>query len=103
MGPESFLESETDRLVRNDLLVKPLPSLGVDALLELAHEQVDADDGEDQPEDEADKQDVEDTGQGPDQGVHHYLHALHLRHCSQRSQSSESSHCLEDWDVSCAK
>ena len=82
MGPESFLEGETDRLVRNDLLVEPLSSLGVDALLELAHEQVDPDDGKDEPKDEADEQDVEDAGQGPDQGVHHHLHALHLGHRS---------------------
>ena len=51
----------------------PLAALLVDALLELAHEGVDPDDGEDEPEDEAHEQHVEDAGQGADEGVHHHL------------------------------
>ena len=35
--------------------------------LELAHEGVDSDDGEDQPEDDTHRQHVEDTGQSHDQ------------------------------------
>lgn len=45
----------------------------VEAATKLPSEQVDAHYAEDEPEDEADQQDVHDGGDGPDQGVHHHL------------------------------
>ena len=37
-------------------------------------EHVHAHDAEDQPEDQTHQQDVEDGGDGPEEGVHHHLH-----------------------------
>ena len=50
IDPERPSLIQADSLVGDDLVVEPLPVLLVDALLELAHECVDPDDGEDQPE-----------------------------------------------------
>ena len=49
--------------------------LPVDALVELAPEELDAHDGEDEPKDETDQQHVDDGGDGVHQGVHHDLNA----------------------------
>ena len=51
---------------------EPLLEL-VDALVELPAEELDAHDGEDEPEDEADEQHVEDRRDGVHEGVHHDL------------------------------
>jgi hypothetical protein len=42
-------------------------------LVVFSGEELDAHDGEDEPEDETDKQHVEDGGDGLHQGVHHHL------------------------------
>ena len=46
---------------------------GVDTVVILPCEQVDAHDAEDEPEDEADQQHIHDGGDGPQQSVHHNL------------------------------
>ena len=46
-------------------MAKFFSSLFVKALVKPSHERVDADDGEDEPEDQTDEQDVEDTGRAP--------------------------------------
>jgi hypothetical protein len=51
---ESFLRV-ADRSVGNDFVRKLLSGVRVDALVELPHERVHADDGEDQPEDQTDE------------------------------------------------
>ena len=45
----------------------------IEALVELAPEELDAHDGEDEPEHQADQQHIEDGGDGVHQGVHHNL------------------------------
>ena len=77
-----------------------LSRLFVKALVEPAHERVDADDGKDKPEDEADEQHVEDGGQSTDERVHDDLHAFHFSHGTQRPQRSKRSHRFEDRNVS---
>ena len=59
-------------LVIDDVDVEAGAAL-VDALEELAAEELDAHDGEDEPEDEAHEQHVEDGRDGVHQGVHHDL------------------------------
>ena len=58
---------------RHDVEVNKL-FVSIDALLEFAHEQIDAHDAEDQPEDETDEHDVEDGRNSLDQGVDDHLH-----------------------------
>ena len=48
--------------------------------LELAHEGVDSDDGEDQPEDDTDHQHVEDAGDGLDESINNDL-GIYVRFC----------------------
>lgn len=60
------------RLVVDDVDVEAVAFL-VDALEELAAEELDAHDGEDEPEDEAHEQHVEDGRNGVHQRVHHDL------------------------------
>ena len=59
-------------LVIDDVDVEAGAAL-VDALEELAAEELDAHDGEDEPEDEAHKEDVDDGGDGIHQSVHNNL------------------------------
>ena len=100
VDPDAPGHVETHGLVGDHVDVEPLVGLPVHALLELAHEEVDADDGEDEPEDDADGHHVGDAGQGADQGGYHHLHTLHLGHGSQWSQRSQGSHCFEDGNIS---
>ena len=81
-------------------MIKPFSIVFVNTFLELPHEGVDADDGEDKPEDNTHSQHIEDTGKSSDEGVHHDLHPLHLGHGSQRTQSPQCPHRLENWDIS---
>lgn len=60
-------------LVVDHVDVEELTCGGVDTPVVLPCEQVHAHDAEDQPEDEADQQDVHDGGDGAQQGVHHHL------------------------------
>lgn len=60
-------------LVVDDVDGEDLVGGGVDAVVVLACEQVDAHDAENEPEDEADQQHVHDGGDGPQQCVHHNL------------------------------
>ena len=59
-------------LVVDDVDVEAV-AVGVDALEELAAEELDAHDGEDEPEHQAHQQHIEDGGDGVHQGVHHNL------------------------------
>lgn len=52
---------------------EPIAAGDVDALPELAREQIDAHDREDEPEDQAHHQHVEDRRNRPDQSVYNYL------------------------------
>jgi len=61
------------RLVVDDVDGEDLVRGGVDAVIVLPREQVDAHDAEDEPEDEADQQHVHDGGDGAQQSVHHHL------------------------------
>ena len=54
---------------------KPLPEV-VDTLVELPPEELDAHDGEDEPEHEAHQQHVEDGGDGVHESVHNNLHSV---------------------------
>ena len=59
-------------LVIDDVYGQPLSKV-VDALEELPPEELDAHDGEDEPEHQAHQKDVEDAGDGVHQGVHDNL------------------------------
>lgn len=73
------------RLVVDDVQREDLVRGGVDAVVVLPCEQVDAHDAEDKPEDEADQQHVHDGGDGAQQRVHHNLERSKRTGQSQRS------------------
>ena len=60
-GSGGFL-GVADGLVGDDLVAEPLAGVHVHALVVLAHEGVDADDGEDEPENETHEKHIENTG-----------------------------------------
>ena len=59
-------------LVVDDVDVEAVPAI-IDALEEFPAEELDPHDGEDEPEDEAHKEDVDDGGDGIHQSVHNNL------------------------------
>ena len=75
IDPNPTLNIQTDWLVGNNFMVKSV-SLRVYTLLELAHVEVDTNDGEDQPEDDTHCHHVEDTRQGSNQSRNHNLDGL---------------------------
>ena len=68
-----------------------LPRFRVDTLPKLAGKQIDAHDGEYQPEDEAHEQHISNRGYGTDQRIHNDLHPLETGKCSKWAQGSQCS------------
>ncbi len=62
-------------------------ALLVHALVELAAEELDAHDGEDEPEHQAHEKHVEDGGDGVHQGVHHDLKGIRKKEQKMRTDS----------------
>lgn len=60
-------------MVRNVRRVELQTGRPVNAVVELAHKQLYPHDGEDEPKDKTDKQDVENGRNGLHEGVHHHL------------------------------
>jgi len=73
-----MLQRQTVGLVGNDATMNHLTT-AVDAAAESTAEQTDAHDAEEQPEDETDKQHVEDGWNSMDQRVHYHLTSLNIR------------------------